>query len=64
MAGGLLRATAEAWGATDTKLESAKKVNRKLTLEKKNSPAAPAGTRTRNLSITSSALYRQAFPAP
>ena len=28
-----------------------------------NSPAAPAGIGTRNLSITSSVLYQQAFPA-
>ena len=32
--------------------------------EKKNSPAAPAGIRTRNLSITSQVLYQQAIPAP
>ena len=29
-----------------------------------NSPAAPAGIRTRNLSIASPALYLQAIPAP
>ena len=31
--------------------------------KKKHSPAAPAGIRTRNLSITSLALYQQAIPA-
>ena len=36
----------------------------KLTLEEKNPPAAPPGTRTRNLSITSPALYQRATPAP
>ena len=37
----------------------------KLTLEKKkNSPAAPAGIRTRNISITSPVLYQQTIPAP
>ena len=35
----------------------------KLTLEKKNSPAGPAGMRTRNLSIWSPVLYQQAVSA-
>ena len=34
----------------------------KLTLEKKNSPAASAGIRTRNLSITSPALLPTNYP--
>ena len=37
--------------------------HKKLTLEKKTNPDAPAGTRTRNLSITSPALYQLAIPA-
>ena len=44
---------------TDIEEESAQKVNS----GEENSPAAPAGTRTRNLSITSPALYQQAIPA-
>ena len=39
-------------GGTDTEEESAQKVNS----GEENFPAAPAGTRTRNLSITSLAL--------
>ena len=50
----LLRATAVTRGGTDTEWESAHKVN---SLEE-NSPAAAAGTRTRNFSITSPALYQ------
>ena len=40
-------------------IESSKKVNP----GEEHSPAAPAGTRTRNLSITSPVLYQQAIPA-
>ena len=47
-------------GGTDTEEESAQKVNS----GEENSPAAPAGTRTRNLSITSPALYQQVILAP
>ena len=53
---GLLPATAETRVGTDEELESAQKVNSR----EENSSAAPAGTRTRNLSITSAALYQQA----
>ena len=34
----------------------------KLTLEKKNSPTAPAGIRTRDVSITRPALYQHSYP--
>ena len=44
---------------TDTGEESAHKVNS----GEENSPAAPAGIRTGNLSITSPALYHQDIPA-
>ena len=53
---GLLCATAITRGGTDTEQESAHKVNS----GKENVPAAPAGIRTRTLSIT---LYQQANPA-
>ena len=46
-------------GGTDTEQESARKVNS----GEENSPAAPAGILTRNLSITSPALYHQAISA-
>ena len=36
----------------------------KLIVEKKYSPAAPAGIRTRDLSIMSPVLYQQAIPTP
>ena len=52
----LLRATAVTRGGTDIEKESAQKVNS----SEENSPAAPAGTRTRNLSISSQALFQQA----
>ena len=55
---GLLRATTVTLGGTDTELESAHEVNSR----EENSPAASAGTRTRNLWITSPALYQQATP--
>ena len=48
--------TAVTLGGTDTEYESAQKANS----GEENSPAAPARTRTRNLSITSSALYQNA----
>ena len=46
-------------GGTDTEYESA----HKLDYGEENSPAAPAGIRTRNLSITSPTLYEHAIPA-
>ena len=49
---GLLRATAVTRGGTDTEEESAHKVDS----GEENSPAAPAGIRTRNLLITSPAF--------
>ena len=48
----LLRATAVTRDGTDTEKESAQKVDP----GEENSPAAPAGIRTRDLSITSPAL--------
>ena len=45
-------------GAAVTESESAHKVDH----GEENSPAAPAGIRTRNVSITSRALYQQAIP--
>ena len=45
-------------GGTDTEQESAHKVNS----GEENSPAASAGIQTRNLSITSPALYQQTIP--
>ena len=57
---GLLRASAETWDETDTEYESAQKVNS----GEENSPAAPTGIRTCNLSIMSPSLYQQAIPAP
>ena len=62
MTGDLLRATAVAGGVERTPNKSQ---HTKITPEKKISPAAPDGIRTRNLSITSSALlaYQQAIPA-
>ena len=56
----LLRATAVTRGGTDIEKESAQKVN----YSEENSPAAPAGTRTRNFSITSPTLCKQAVSAP
>ena len=50
---GLLRATAVTRGWNGYPNESAKKVDH----GEENSPAAPAGIRTRDLSITSPALY-------
>ena len=41
-----------------------KSQHRKLSLEKKNSPAAPAGIRTRDLSVTSSAFKPLSYPRP
>ena len=57
---GLLRATAATRGGTDTEYESTYKVN----YGEENSPVAPAGTRTRNLSIMSPALCQQAISNP
>ena len=56
---GLLCATAVAGGGTDTEWEPAQKVNS----GEENSPAASAGTRARNLSITSPALYQHTMLA-
>ena len=42
-----------------TEQESAQRVN----FGEEKSPAAPAGIRTRNLSITNPVLYKQDFPA-
>ena len=56
---GLIRATAVTRGWNGHQLRVSKKVN----AGEVNSPAAPAGTRTRNLSVTSPALYQQAVPA-
>ena len=57
---GLLPATAETRVGTDEELESAQKVNSR----EENSSAAPAGTRTRNLSVMTPALYQQATSYP
>ena len=46
-------------GGKDTEEESAHKVDS----GEESSPAAPVGIRTRNLSITSPALYQHAIPA-
>ena len=59
---GLLRATAvtRGWNEHQTRVStSAHKVNS----GEENSPAAPVGIRTRNLSITNPVLYKQDFPA-
>ena len=56
---GLLCATAVTRSETYTDWKSAQKVNS----GEEKSPAARVGTRTRNLSITSPALYQQAIPA-
>ena len=56
---GLLHATVVTKGGTDTEKESAHKVNS----GEENSPAAPAGIRTRNLSTMSPVLYQQLIPA-
>ena len=45
-------------GGTGTELESADKVN----FGEKNSPAAPAGIKTHNLSIASPALLPASYP--
>ena len=60
----LLRATAVTLGWKGEYRN--KSLHRKLTLEKTISPAAPAGTRTRDLSITSPTLLTTelAVPAP
>ena len=55
---GLLRAPAVTWGGTDSEQASSQKVN----LGGKKSLPAPAEIGTRNLSITSPALYQQANP--
>ena len=47
-------------GRMDTEKESAQKVN----AGEENSPAAAAGIRTRNVSITSPALNRLSYPPP
>ena len=60
MTGVFLYVTAVTRGGTDTEWESAQKVNS----GEENVSAAPAGIWTRNLSITSPALYQQAIPAP
>ena len=63
---GLLRATAVTrGGGTDIKLDSAHKVNsggKKANSREEISPAAPAGIRTRNFSITSPALLPTSYP--
>ena len=51
-------------GNTGVERTPNKNQHTKLTMQKKNSPAAPAGIRTRNLSITSPVFYQQATPAP
>jgi len=43
-------------GGTDTEIAQ------KLTLDKKSSPATPAGTQTQDLSITSLVLLPQSYP--
>ena len=55
---GLLRDSAVTRDGMDTKWESAQNVNS----GEENFPAALAGTRSCNLSITSPALYHQAIP--
>ena len=55
MTGDLLRATAVTQGEMDTEKESEQTINS----GEENSPAAPAGAGTRNLSITSPALNPQ-----
>ena len=56
----LLRATAVTRGWNGHEYESAQQVNP----EEENSPAAPVGTRTSNLSITSLVLYQHAVSTP
>ena len=57
---GPLYATEVTQGRTDTKKESAHKVNP----GNENLHAAPAGIQTRNFSITCPTLYQQAIPTP
>ena len=57
MTGDLLRATAVTQGEMDTEKESEQTINS----GEENSPAAPAGIPTRNLSITGPALYQPAI---
>ena len=57
---GLLHATVVTRGGTDPEAESGHKVNS----GEENSLTPPVGIQTRNLLITSPALYQQAVPAP